>query len=239
MKFRTTVKVKYKGKEEKEKILEYPNVPVKKAFWAETERVCGVKPEDFKIVEKPRAYRGVIHFQVDYDHVKEILLYEEKDPRRVKPLTMDELRKYARSLKVPKVHTFKRPALIKKLCSLLGIDSDKEPPEVVEYLIAGGRIKLCPAQQAPAPKPTKTSQALLKPVKKKRKRTRVRKPRGVSTPRQVPENAVSLSQILEELGVSSRIARRKLRGSDIKKPGPVWVWEKGHKDIAKVKRLLK
>lgn len=49
---------------------------------------------------------------------------------------------------------------------------------------------------------------------------------------------ISLHDICEELGVEGRIARRKLRNSDITKPGSSWEWPANHKDIAKVKELL-
>lgn len=136
-----------------------------------------------------------------------------------------------------------------------------ESTEVIEFLIAGGNIEELPGFTGIAPKPNSRETSAGGKVepqepKKPRKPTKTKEETGtqarvVGTSRKVSEKApkgirketgstVSIQDICDELNVEGRVARRKLRGSDIVKPSESgWVWEAGHADIAKVKELLK
>lgn len=113
------------------------------------------------------------------------------------------------------------------------------------YLANGGCIKELPGFEGikPLPNRKETSAGGKTSTTERRKPT---KSTGATktepTEKKAAKNTgdvVSLASILEELGVEGRIARRKLRGSDIEKPGSAWEWPTGHADITKVKELLK
>jgi len=129
---------------------------------------------------------------------------------------------------------------------------------VEEYLARGGKITELPAPIFPAPKPTRESSAMKKnPVPEKKAPRRVSKPtlseQGETKEKRKPVkkvkaeatrapgsgSLVTLASLVEASGIEARVARRRLRNSDIEKPGAQWEWEAGHADIAKVKELLK
>lgn len=153
-----------------------------------------------------------------------------------KRLNAAEVKKVAKELKVKDWWNKKRDVLVAEISELKGWSHEK--PEVIEYFLAGGKITKCEPAAAPATKVTKETQAMVKPTRRKptKKSTKVK---GESKPRTPVEGMVTLAAICEELGVESRIARRKLRGSDIEKPAGSWAWEEGSKEIQKVKDLLK
>lgn len=134
----------------------------------------------------------------------------------------------------------------KSLETILGLvcTARKETQEVVLFLANGGKIEEVPGFKGIAPKKVNSKETSAGGKVETTKRT----PRRISKQDPVEPKArkldagsdlVSLKSICEELGVEDRIARRKLRGSDITKPGSSWEWKAGHKDIAKVKELLK
>ena len=117
--------------------------------------------------------------------------------------------------------------------------------EMTMFLAKGGCIKELPGFEGikPLPNRKETSAGGKTSTTERRKPT---KSTGATktepTEKKAAKNTgdvVSLASILEELGVEGRIARRKLRGSDIEKPGSAWEWPTGHADITKVKELLK
>lgn len=145
--------------------------------------------------------------------------------------TAKELRTMAKELGIKRWHQLnKREELVAAIAEKNGWSNEK--PEVIEFLVNGGKIERLPGFEGVKPKP----------VKEDREMQTIEKPRR--TPRKVAKKpaektTVTLQSICEELGVEGRIARRKLRNSDIPKPGPQWEWSKGHEDIEKVKELLK
>ncbi len=134
------------------------------------------------------------------------------------------------------------------------IQGKQETPE--EFIARGGKITELPSPIFPAPKPTRESSAMKKnPVPEKKAPRRVSKPtlpeQGETKEKRKPikkaestrapgsGSLVTLASLVEASNVEARIARRRLRNSDIEKPGAQWEWEAGHPDIAKVKELLK
>lgn len=118
-----------------------------------------------------------------------------------------------------------------------------ENVSVVAFLANGGKIDEVPGFEGIKPLPNrketcaggKVSQTAKKPSKEPKEQKDRREPGR----RKTDAHGVSLHEICEELDVEPRIARRKLRGSDITKPGDSWEWPAGHADIQKVKDLLK
>lgn len=163
----------------------------------------------------------------------------------MKKLNAAEVKQVAKSLKVKNWWNKKRDDLVAEIAAIKGWTQEK--PEVIEYLLSGGEIKKGKDPKLPGVKPEteKSAGKRRRPVKTS---ARVRKEKGqdaegaITKPRKKVKrdtsNLVTIQQICEELGVVGRIARRKLRGSDIKKPGSAWEWETGHEDIEKVKSLL-
>lgn len=134
----------------------------------------------------------------------------------------------------------------KSMEALLGLvaTARKETTEVVLFLANGGKVEEVPGFAGIKPRPNRKETSAGGKVETTPKKA----PRRISKQDPVEPKArkldagsdlVSLKSICEELGVEDRIARRKLRGSDITKPGSSWEWKAGHKDIAKVKELLK
>lgn len=116
-----------------------------------------------------------------------------------------------------------------------------QTPEVTLFLANGGCITELPGFEGIKPLPNrKETSAGGKQVPAKKTPRKVSKEPKESKPAKAPKDSgmVTLASILEELGVEGRIARRKLRGSEIAKPGTQWEWEAGHADIAKVRALL-
>lgn len=169
----------------------------------------------------------------------------------MKNLNAAQTKELAKSLKIKNWWTKKRAELFAEIVELKGWTN--EPTEVQEFLVAGGEIKKGPDVGTPAIKVPRESSATLltedndkwknknkkrrKPSKKSDKKTS-KKSKKESTVKD-KSGLVTLSNICIELGVEGRIARRKLRNSEIKKPGSQWEWEKGHKDIDTIKALLK
>lgn len=56
--------------------------------------------------------------------------------------------------------------------------------------------------------------------------------------KEVDPNAVALSEICKEIGITGQVARRKLRAAKLAKDGR-WSWQKGSKELEQVKALLK
>lgn len=137
----------------------------------------------------------------------------------------------------------------KSIEKLLELIAEKlgEKTEVVLYMAThGGKIEEVPGFEGIKPMPNRKESSAggkVQPEQPKPKKTprKVERKPAKEKPSKASkdDNLVSLSSILEELGVEGRIARRKLRGSDIQKPGGSWEWPAGHADITRVKELLK
>lgn len=165
-------------------------------------------------------------------------------------ITMNTLTTEAKTWIKDKAKEHKINPVGKSIEKLLELVAEKlqEKPEVVSYMAThGGKIEEVPGFTGVAPKKNNRETSAggkvqpEEPKKTPRKLNRTPKPeKPAKEPKKQPNaDVVTLSSILEELGVEGRIARRKLRTSDIQKPGSSWEWSKGHADIAKVKELLK
>ena len=66
-----------------------------------------------------------------------------------------------------------------------------------------------------------------------------KQPAKKPTASEQPASEVALADICKSIKMEPRIARRILRGSDIKVAGHRWAWKKGSPEIAKVTKLLK
>lgn len=134
----------------------------------------------------------------------------------------------------------------KSLETILGLvaEARKETTEVVLFLANGGKIEEVPGFKGIAPKKVNSKETSAGgKVETKRTPRRISKEPDHSKSnaiikKMMDSETVTLHDICEELGVEGRIARRKLRNSDITKPGSSWEWPANHKDIAKVKELL-
>lgn len=123
-----------------------------------------------------------------------------------------------------------------------------ESTEVIEFLIAGGSIEELPGFTGIAPKANSRETSAGGKVEAKepkaprtpRKISKAKAENGDSSTNQVKDGSqVTLQSICDELGVEGRVARRKLRGSEIAKPGDSWTWYADHSDIQLVRELLK
>lgn len=177
----------------------------------------------------------------------------EKQPEAPEDSSLEHVRKLAKELKIPYTKTTPRADLVFAIADSKGWANEKA--EVIEFLIAGGNIEELPGFVGIAPKPNSRETSAGGKVepqepKKPRKLTKATdaakpasKPAKATSgkpSRKADNDLVTIQGICEELGVEGRVARRKLRGSDIVKPSEAgWVWEAGHADIAKVKELLK
>ena len=166
----------------------------------------------------------------------------EAKPQGKKPLDILQLKAICKELKIPTSKTTPRADLVHAIAQASGWAD--ETPEVIEFLISGGQIETLPGFTGIAPKPNnretsaggKVQPHPEKPAKQPRKVGKGdKKPATGKAP---TGDTVTIQEICEELGVEGRIARRKLRGSDIAKPADSWTWEAGHADIAKVRTLL-
>lgn len=118
--------------------------------------------------------------------------------------------------------------------------------EVTLFLANGGKVQEVPGFKEIAPKKVNMKETSaggkVEPVQKRTPRRISKEPDHSGSnkiiKKMLDSEMVSLHDICEELGVEGRIARRKLRNSDIAKPGTSWEWKADHKDIAKVKELL-
>lgn len=118
---------------------------------------------------------------------------------------------------------------------------------IVSFLANGGKIDELPGFNGIKPLPNRKESCAggkvepTEPKRPSRKSTNEgdRREPGVPGRRKTDVHGTTLHEICEEMEVEARIARRKLRGSDIQKPGDSWVWPAGHVDIQKVKDLLK
>lgn len=152
----------------------------------------------------------------------------------MKNLNAAQVKQIAKELKVKNWWNKRREDLVAEIAEAKGWSHEK--PEVIEYLLAGGEIKKLP--YGPENKPGikhQESAGMKKPRKRPTKKTSTKKEKAPKAPK---GDVVTLAQICEELGVEGRIARRKLRGSDIQKPGKQWEWTPGHEDIDRIKELL-
>lgn len=156
----------------------------------------------------------------------------------MKNLNAAEVKQIAKELKVKDWWNKKRADLVAEIAEIKGWSH--EAPEIIEFLLAGGEIKQCPASEFPLPKPEKETSAMVATEKKPRRRPAKKvKATTEKKSRQPQEGMVSLSDICTELGVEGRIARRKLRTAKFEKPGATWAWAEGSKEIEEVKDLLK
>lgn len=165
--------------------------------------------------------------------------------------SMEHVRKLATELKIKYTKSTTREELVFAIADVKGWANEKA--EVIEFLISGGNIEELPGFTGVAPKPNsretsaggKVEPQEPKKPRKPTKATDAAKPaskpaKATSAKPKATGETVSIQDICEELGVEGRVARRKLRGSDIVKPSESgWNWEAGHADIAKVKELLK
>lgn len=170
------------------------------------------------------------------------------------PLTLNQLKATAKGLEVTYAKTVTRVELIAAIAEKKGWADEK--PEVIEFLLSGGCIETLPGFVAPAPKKSANNRETSaggkvqpeapgarktprKVIKSEAERTKKPSKTPSETKPAKTGNQVTIQAICEELGVEGRVARRKLRGSDITKPGDSWTWEAGHADIQKVRELLK
>lgn len=164
------------------------------------------------------------------------------------PLDVKQLQAIAKELKVPGWSKAKRDELVMGIAAAKGWADEKI--EVIEFLLQGGQIEELPGFVGIAPKKNNretsaggkvepTPEPAKKSPRKVSQKSETRRANG--QPRKQPStgDTVTIQEICEELGVEGRIARRKLRGSDIAKPGDSWTWSTGHADIEKVRALLK
>lgn len=152
-------------------------------------------------------------------------------------LTLKELQTRGKALKITGWHKMNKDQLHAAMIESLKIQG--ESPDIQDFYLRGKQPTICPPAGDGRRVPTKQDQAM-KPRRKPAKKVKApKKPKGETTPRQAPEGMITLAQICEEMGVEGRIARRKLRTSEIKKPGSTWAWDKGHKDVKAVRELLK
>lgn len=124
---------------------------------------------------------------------------------------------------------------------LLALVAEKQgvTEEMVLFFANGGKIEELPGFEGIKPLPNrKESSAGGKTAPAKKSPRKVSKEKAETPKARTSSDLVTLASILEELGVEGRVARRKLRGSDIQKPGAQWEWEPKHADIAKVRKLL-
>ena len=159
----------------------------------------------------------------------------------MKNLNAAEVKQVAKELKIKNWWNKKRADLVTEIAEVKGWSH--ETPEIIEFLLAGGEIKQCPASEFPLPKPEKETSAMVaqdKPEKKKPRRRPAKKAKATTEKsRQPQEGMTTLADICKELGVEGRIARRKLRTAKFEQPGATWAWEEGSKEIDEVKELLK
>ena len=114
--------------------------------------------------------------------------------------------------------------------------------DVDQYLNKGGEVTQCKAQQNLArTAPTEHSaecnvhlrSAKPKAPGKKKEKAKTQKADKVTNP-----DVITLQALVEAAGITGAQARKKLRASEIKKPGKQWAWEKGDKQIKEVTKLL-
>lgn len=152
----------------------------------------------------------------------------------IKKLTNTDIRNLAKKHKIPNWQRKKIPTLIRNLAELKGVLH--EPPEVQEYILAGGTITECPpCGDGSLFRHSKSSQVLPRKITKKERKKRTR---GETQHRELPKGYISLATICQQEGVSTKVARRLLRGSDIKKPGRAWVWPEKDKAVKAVRKLM-
>lgn len=152
----------------------------------------------------------------------------------MKSLNAQQVKQLAKELKIKNWWNKKRDDLVSEIAELKGWGH--EPKNIQEYLVAGGQVQQCPDMPSPMPAcPTETSASLKAPKKPSKKAS----PKKAKKAKKSEANVVSLSDICQELKIEPRVARRKLRNSDIKKPAAGWEWKPGDTDIDAVKELLK
>lgn len=176
----------------------------------------------------------------------------KKTPRKLADPKHALVRKLAETLKIPFSKTTPYADLRFAVADAKGWANESE--EVIDFLINGGAIEEVPGFVGIAPKPNnretsaggkvepeapkkaprKVSKAAEKAPKKPAKERE-----ALKADREASGEIVTIQSICKELNVEGRVARRKLRGSDIVKPGDSWTWEAGHADIQRVKELLK
>jgi len=130
----------------------------------------------------------------------------------------------------------------KSMETILGLIAEKtgRTTEMTLFLANGGSVKELPGFEGIKPLPNRKETSAGGKTEKRtpRKLTKSDTKTEVKAGKETTSDTVTLASILEELGIEGRIARRKLRNSDITKPGASWEWTKGHADITKVKELL-
>lgn len=148
------------------------------------------------------------------------------------------LHKLAKELGVKFTKSTPREEIVFAVADLKGWAN--ESAETIEYLINGGCIESVPGFTGIAPKNVRP--APVEPAEPKKPRKIVKKPAQKTAEKKtaVRDGMTTIQDLCEELNVEPRIARRKLRASDILKPSDSgWMWKAGHADIKKVRELLK
>lgn len=170
-------------------------------------------------------------------------LLPQEAPRN---LTLPQLKAICKTLNIPNSKTTPRADLMHAIAKAKGWEEEK--PEVIEFLLLGGQISEVPGFTGIAPKPNsretsaggKVEPKPAKAPRTPRKVSKTKEERGALRADLVQEGTlVTLQLICDEMGVEGRVARRKLRGSDIAKPGDSWTWYADHADIQLVRELLK
>lgn len=160
----------------------------------------------------------------------------------MKKLNATEIKKIAKELKIKNWWNKKRDDLVQEIA--IEKDWGNETTETIEFLLSGGKITKCEDSPNPVPVHTRQDQAYKvteKPMKNARKRPakKVNKKTDKKPAQKKTDGLVTLAEICTELSVEPRIARRKLRSSDLTKPEAGWAWDKKSPDLKAVRKLLK
>lgn len=159
-----------------------------------------------------------------------------------------EIKKFAKEAGIKNWWKKKTAELRTELQAHHKVTNDAE----LDFILKGGCIKELPTFSDPRLEIPRESSAgdKIDPEKEAKreqeKKERRRKPRKVNskpakdskTPK--AQNGISLKTLCEELNIEPRVARRKLRNSDLEKPTSGWEWDKDDTDtIKQVKLILK
>lgn len=169
-----------------------------------------------------------------------------------------EIKKFAKEAGIKQWWNKKTAVLREELRNIHTVSTDAE----LDFILNGGKVTVCPDAPNQVERTGnetcaghKIDHDQIKKIQESRKEAKKRKqgkkPRKVSKKKSEKKAAkaakapkdtsglITLATICTELNVEPRIARRKLRNSDIAKPDAGWNWTEGDKAIDQVKALLK
>lgn len=153
----------------------------------------------------------------------------------MKNLTAAQIKEIAKGLKVKNWWLKKKDELIQDIIIAKGWD--KHTPEIQGFLLNGGEIKELPPAGDPSLRVSHQESASMKrrkPTKSKKAKTE----KKAKAPK-VTGDMITLSMLCDELGIEPRVARRRLRNSEIQKPEAGWNWNPGDELLSQVKGVLK